>query len=83
VAVNGKRTVIAGVATEWAVFAAGVVIRDGRVAARPEPGTETSPGELIDSSGETIYASGEIVATPGSRRYLSCHADYALAPVVA
>ena len=33
--------------------------------------------------GETVYASGEIVASPGSGRFLSCHADYALTPVVA
>jgi allantoinase len=33
--------------------------------------------------GETVYAGGEIVAPPGWGRFLSCHADYALAPVVA
>ena len=29
--------------------------------------------------GETVYAGGEIVAEPGSGRFLSCHGDYALA----
>ena len=28
--------------------------------------------------GETVYADGEIVAEPGSGRFLSCHDDYAL-----
>ena len=30
--------------------------------------------------GETVYAYGEIVAEPGSGRFLSCHGDHALAP---
>ena len=29
--------------------------------------------------GETVYADGEILAEPGSGRFLSCHDDYALA----
>ena len=29
--------------------------------------------------GETVYADGEIVAQPGSGRFLSCHDDYSLA----
>jgi allantoinase len=29
--------------------------------------------------GETVYAGGEIVAAPGSGRFLSCHGDYSLA----
>jgi allantoinase len=29
--------------------------------------------------GETVYAGGEILAEPGSGRFLSCHGDYALA----
>jgi allantoinase len=33
--------------------------------------------------GETVYAGGEILAEPGTGRFLSCHGDYALAPVVA
>jgi len=35
--------------------------------------------------GETVYAGGEIVAEPGSGRFLSCHDDYSLGrqPVVA
>ncbi|HET6172455.1 MAG TPA: allantoinase AllB [Gaiellales bacterium] len=33
--------------------------------------------------GETVYAGGEILAEPGSGRFLSCHGDYALSPVVA
>jgi allantoinase len=32
--------------------------------------------------GETVYANGEILAEPGSGRFLSCHGAYALAPVV-
>jgi allantoinase len=32
--------------------------------------------------GETVYANGEILAKPGSGRFLSCHGAYALAPVV-
>jgi len=28
--------------------------------------------------GETVYANGEIIAEPGSGRFLSCHDDYAL-----
>ncbi len=28
--------------------------------------------------GETVYADGEIVAEPGSGRFLSCHDDYSL-----
>jgi hypothetical protein len=31
--------------------------------------------------GETVYADGEVLAEPGSGRFLSCHGDYALAPV--
>jgi dihydroorotase-like cyclic amidohydrolase len=30
--------------------------------------------------GETVFAGGEILAEPGSGRFLSCHGDYALAP---
>ena len=30
--------------------------------------------------GETVYAGGEILARPGSGRFLSCHGEYALAP---
>jgi dihydroorotase-like cyclic amidohydrolase len=29
--------------------------------------------------GETVYADGEILAAPGSGRFLSCHGDYTLA----
>ena len=32
--------------------------------------------------GETVYAAGEILAEPGSGRFLSCHGDYALAPAL-
>ena len=28
--------------------------------------------------GETVYADGEILAAPGSGRFLSCHDDYTL-----
>jgi allantoinase len=56
VAVNGKRTVIAGgaVATESAVLAADVVIEGGRIVALAEPGEGGRSDELIDASGLVV-----------------------------
>jgi allantoinase len=53
VAVNAKRTVIAGgtVATDAAVLAADLVIEGGRIAALSEPGGAGAADELIDASG--------------------------------
>src|SRR5436309_10494612 len=56
---NGKRTVIAGgtVATGYGVFAADVVIEDGRVAALTDRGDHGGTGaadELIDASGLVV-----------------------------
>jgi allantoinase len=33
--------------------------------------------------GETVFLDGEILARPGSGRFLSCHGDYALQPAFA
>src|SRR5581483_9572364 len=51
-----KRTIVAGgtVATDSAVFAADVVIDDGRVAALAEPGTAGTCDELIDATGLVV-----------------------------
>jgi allantoinase len=51
-----KRTIVAGgtVATDSAVFAADVVIEDGRIAAVAEPGTAGAADELIDASGLVV-----------------------------
>ena len=59
-AVSGRRTVIAGgtVATESAVFAAEVVIEDGRIAALAEPGAGPAADELIDGSGLVVMPGG-------------------------
>ena len=50
---NGKRTVIAGgtLATDYGVFAADIVIEDGRVAAIVEQADRASADELIDAAG--------------------------------
>ena len=54
--VSGKRTVIAGgtVATDYGVFAADVVIEDGRVAAIAEQADRSGADELIDASGLVV-----------------------------
>jgi len=54
--VNSKRTVIAGatLATGDAVFAADLVIEEGRVAAIADPGTAGGGDELIDASGLVV-----------------------------
>ena len=55
---NGKRTVIAGgtVATDYGVFAADVVIEDGRIAAIAEQADRAGADELIDASGLVVHA---------------------------
>ena len=53
---NGKRTLISGgtVATDQAVFAADVMIEDGRVAAMGDHGAFDGTDELIDASGLVV-----------------------------
>jgi allantoinase len=53
---NGKRTLISGgtVATDQAVFAADVMIEDGRVAAIGDHGAFDGTDELIDASGLVV-----------------------------
>ena len=53
---SGKRTVIAGgtLATDYGVFAADVVIEDGRVAAIAERPDRSGADELIDASGLVV-----------------------------
>ena len=53
---SGKRTVIAGgtLATDYGVFAADVVIEDGRVAALAEQADRSGADELIDASGLVV-----------------------------
>src|SRR5262245_28566959 len=53
---SGRKTVIAGgtLATDYGVFAADVVIEDGRVAAISSHGTRTGADEVIDATGLVV-----------------------------
>ena len=53
---SGKRTIVAGgtLATDYGVFAADVVIEDGRVAAMTEQADRSGADELIDASGLVV-----------------------------